>query len=153
MLSLDYIAGFFDGEGCITIIKYKRDSKHSGNKGYGLQTDITLVQKDINILNEIKETLEKFSIHGKIEKHTTNDVWLLRIRNFDNQQRFCDLFENRLILKKSQLLLLKEYIKVRMETRWNEHSYAPFTDKELGIYDQMKFLKSTPYESVIGGLV
>ena len=154
MLALEYVAGFFDGEGCITVIKLKRDTQHSGNKGFGLQTDITIVQKDISLLEKVLETLEFYGIDGKIMKHTTQNVYILRIRGFERQLKFCKIFKDLLILKRGQLLLLEEYLNTRIKGRWNMHSYAPLTDKELAMYEKMKLLKQTPYayDPVIGGL-
>ena len=62
-LTLDYIAGFFDGEGSI-IVRLKKDPRY--HAGYQVVLKITLHQKSKAILEEI---LKSLGVDGKIYFH------------------------------------------------------------------------------------
>lgn len=77
-MKIEWIAGFFEGEGCITLQHDRR--KHR------IQPRICLVQKDKKILQKIKEELEKVGISGEIyiqrDNRNKNFWWTFVIQDF-----------------------------------------------------------------------
>jgi hypothetical protein len=107
-----YVAGFFDGEGCITI-KTEKGTPSS------LSTGIS--QKDIKPLKRIKEIFG-----GSIYYHKPNDMYQWRANN-DLSYWFLLAILPYLIVKKEQALLAIEYQHLR-DKQGSKHR---LTEQEL----------------------
>jgi len=102
-MNLDWIAGFFDGEGSVTL----QPSRHRGCKyGYLFTPEITISQKSRLILDEIQRLLKIGKVLG--ERRGRFEIWRLRIRRHQEIRRFIVLFSRRVKMKKEQLSLLRE---------------------------------------------
>lgn len=107
----DYIAGFFDGEGCITI-KVSTDKRKKHNTFIGGKIDI--VQTNLEILEEIKKVLA-YGYIGKRKKKNKNhnDIWYFQVQAEKDLRNFIKRFENKIIIKKRQLNILLNFFNIR----------------------------------------
>jgi hypothetical protein len=69
-----YIAGFFDGEGCVSISKYKREGANR-TPSYTLQ--VVIAQKGIAILNGLYAITGIGVIHERYKYHPGTYEWRL----------------------------------------------------------------------------
>ena len=122
---LAYIAGFFDGEGCI--------SGHMGRRHPSAR--ISIGQKDPKILYWIQETLKI----GRISKNSksSNSSW--RITRKEDIGRFIELILPYSIIKKEQLLVGQKLNNLRggQGSRVSENN----SQKRLRFFDRLKLLK------------
>jgi len=132
-VSLDYIAGFFDGEGSVGI-KVSRDSKRKYAYFFGGRIAIT--QKDRTILDAIQKTLGFGVVTMK-----GDGCYRLTINSENDCLRFIELMENRVLLKREQLRLLKEFYKYRKKCRdW--HFSKESTLALLNLAERMQILNN-----------
>ena len=103
-LSLDYIAGFFDGEGSF-IVKITRDKRYKS--GYHIVVKVAIPQKNKEILEMIKDSL---GIEANIYFHSRDKLWYLEIYRLNDVKKFVDKVCPRLILKKEKCLRLRKII-------------------------------------------
>jgi intein-encoded DNA endonuclease-like protein len=93
-ISLDYIAGLFDGEGSI-IVRFKRDRRYRA--GYQLVIKITLHQKQRDVLEII---MKKLNIDAHIYYHKRDKLWYLEIYKIHDIEKFALLIGSRSFIKK-----------------------------------------------------
>lgn len=101
-----YIAGFFDGEGCITCVKIK--SKKNKNKKQSPRLRIQLAQRDPYILLKITKLLKYGRISQK--KSSGNYVWYLNSRL--NLTHFIKTVLPYSVIKKKQLEVGIKFLKL-----------------------------------------
>ncbi|RLI24174.1 hypothetical protein DRO57_07345, partial [Candidatus Bathyarchaeota archaeon] len=77
MLSLDYIAGLFDGEGSV-VVRFKKDKRYKA--GYQLMLKVTLPQKSKELLEKVRDTLNM----GKLYYHRRDELRYLEIYNIND---------------------------------------------------------------------
>ena len=104
MLTLDYIAGFFDGEGSV-IVRLKKDQRYRA--GYQLVIKIAIHQKSKDILELINQ---KLGISGKIYYHSRDKLWYLEIYRLEDIKRFVKNLKDRLVIKKYQIEKLAQIL-------------------------------------------
>lgn len=103
-MSFRYIAGFFDGEGCISCRE---------TMGYP-SWQIIIVQKSIVVLKVIKTFLLRRNIEtGQITEVNTTGVSCLRISDRINQAMFLNAILPYLIVKKDQAEECLKWLKER----------------------------------------
>jgi hypothetical protein len=102
-LNLDYLAGFFDGEGCVHFYLSRCEQCAFGIR---VRVTITVAQKDPTILNMVKDFLGFGAVYkdGKYYRFVINSS--------RNVYRFITLISERCILKKRELSLAKEVIEL-----------------------------------------
>jgi hypothetical protein len=106
MLDLMYIAGFFDGEGSVRISI--RSGKGKGAAfGYFLTPHIDCSQKELNILEGIKQTLGM----GYINKSKYGFAWI--VSNRKDATKFIKIMADKVVLKRRHLELLARFISLR----------------------------------------
>lgn len=98
-MNLDWIAGFFDGEGSVSLQFHRMPSC---KYGYQFLPCISISQKTRNILECIQKQLQM----GRL--YTNGEQWRLEIRRQQNLRQFVTLFSSRTQMKRQQLLLLIE---------------------------------------------
>ena len=103
MLSLDYIAGLFDGEGSV-VVRFKKDERYKA--GYQLMLKVTLPQKSKELLEKVRDTLNM----GKLYYHRRDELWYLEIYNIDDLFKFTNLMKGRVFLKREKLTKLSRII-------------------------------------------
>ena len=97
-----YIAGFFDGEGCIWIVPGKRGT------GPG-RVYLRMDQKYPSVLMKIKASLS----YGRIHRSTRSGQYHLQVLQQDEISNFIRLILPYSIVKLPQLLLAIEFMKVK----------------------------------------
>lgn len=136
MVSYEYIAGFFDGEGYIQIAK-KAPNSHSGAP-YWLTASMANTHK--GVLEEIQKVIG----NGKVIFHQGTNGWKTHYRlTFYTLQalNFIKLIEPYLIIKKEEARLAIEFA----EHLKSRHYGLKLTEEELTVrhdyYLKMKSLK------------
>lgn len=99
-MNLDYIAGFFDGEGSVSLQFHRMPAC---KYGYQFLPTISIAQKTRPILEEVQNFLGFGRIYGG---HTHR----FQIVGHSNIRRFISIFKTRSKLKKQQLELLEEAV-------------------------------------------
>ena len=131
-INLSYLAGFFDGEGCISILKYTK--KTQKNPAYFLQAQIG--QKYGSTLDWVKETFG-----GNVYKKR-DQTWI--VTNFKAYE-FIKLLEPYLKYKKPQAQLAIKFYEERILGAKRKHASLPHSQEELELREemlkQMKILK------------
>ena len=106
MISLDYIAGFVDGEGCITLTKRIKRRKN-GRDYVEYQPVMVVSNTNKQILEEIKR-----QISGSIVTHNTKALhkksYALRLANRQCYKAM-NALKDYLIVKKPQALLILKF--------------------------------------------
>lgn len=69
MITIEYLAGFFDGEGCITVV---------GSKPPSVNLIVSIAQTELQILTEIRECFGGY-LYPKVRRSAKhNQAWELR---------------------------------------------------------------------------
>ena len=110
-MNLDWIAGFFDGEGSVSLQIYRSQHRRCG---YGFTPRIIITQADRRILRQIQSRLRCGGLCRR-----THGVWQIEIRRSLAVRRFIRLVERRCCLKRHQLRLLADAVKL-LEHRENK---------------------------------
>jgi len=100
-ISLEYLAGFFDAEGCISIPQRKG----------GLACGVNGTYPKIKVETEGRRELSLFKkrFGGNLSKGTRG-LWVWTITNKDEILQFIKKIEPFLYLKKKQIKLMKEFL-------------------------------------------
>ena len=114
-VNYSYIAGFFDGEGCITILTIKLKNR------FQLRPKIDLTQKKQEILHIIKKKLG----YGYIYK-TKENISKLLICSYKDLNNFINNVGKYIIIKKEQIDLLKLFLNKCSDSR-----SCPYSQIEL----------------------
>jgi len=124
MLSKQYLAGFIDGEGYLSVVTH---SDTRTKRGFTLQPVITIGSVDKIILDEIsKVTSGKFQSRKKIKGN--KQLYILQIQDLEGIKLCFKQILPYLIIKKEQATLLNEYVKLRLKNKNKGYS-----DRELQI--------------------
>lgn len=127
---LNYIAAFFDGEGCAVIKIFKCDKKR---KCYKLSPSIKITQKKVAVLCEIKKIL-KF---GKISKRLNIKQFNYEVKKYSDVLKFIVLIKPYSIVKRAQLSLLKKFILCKHKNRKSPRYTKEELKKMLNIRDEL----------------
>jgi len=123
LISAEYIAGYFDGEGCITIQLSKK------RKCYSIQ--VSIVSIDFEPLNTIHKMFNGVLIYIKKEK-PCNNIWRWAVVSNDAYQ-FLLAIQLYCILKKKQVDLaieFQEYLQATKNNRRNRRGIFTTLSKE-----------------------
>lgn len=107
-MNLDWIAGFFDGEGSASVALVRHSSTVYG---YKIGPRIRITQKTPEILREIQRVLGMGTVRFQLK------CWDWGIQRRDDCLRFVELFASLSRLKSRQLLLLREVLAVTNDGR------------------------------------
>ena len=115
---LIYLAGFFDGEGCVSITKSK-----NRKTGFIYAPRISIVNTNKSIMVWINSL-----INGGVQKryskgnNKTKLEWqLTRLKDI---LKFTQLFKPYVKVKKRQLEVMEKFIKIRLSKPFGHHSYS-----------------------------
>lgn len=122
-IKLSYLAGFFDGEGCISILK---TTKKNWNPSYFLQAQIG--QKYGSILDWIKE-----NFGGNVYKKR-DQTWI--VTNFKAYE-FIKLIEPYLKYKNPQAKLAIKFYEERILGAKRQHASIPHSKEEIAMREEM----------------
>jgi len=138
----NYVAGFFDGEGCA------RTTKIGGGKG-GRRRLWKPVIEITNTNEEVMRKIHEFIGVGKfyIYRHKHNpkmkDQYRICIWGFEGITKFCDLIMDKTIIKKDILKLVREFAtyveetRVKHKTHLHKYGSMGWTDEDI------QFVKDT----------
>lgn len=112
MLDLSYVAGFIDGEGCITIFKQKYQSS-DGQTKWGHRLRVAVGQNDLEVLKKVKDAS---GVHGNIftKKRTIETNRTCYVLHFDGKHALD------LIRKLMPFLIRKRPEAEAIEAFWKE---------------------------------
>ena len=143
-LNLSYLAGFFDGEGSISILKRSKDAKW--NISHFLR--VSIGQKDGKTLDWIKDN---FGGNVYLVKRDSSFVWALS----DNKAyEFIKIILPYLRYKKPQAELAIRFQENRIvnSRRYTKHKHTALTQEEMGerekMFNEMKLLKKDFIKSI-----
>lgn len=131
-----WLAGLWDGEGSITIFY------HSGK----FKPQLCLTNTNVEIINEAVKILDELEINMHIVEYSrpkSKKIYQLTTSKLSNLIKFCDIFTQHLIGKKSQAELLKRYALSRLKKRENTTSWGQNTkydDDEIKMEKDMRIL-------------
>jgi hypothetical protein len=128
-ISLQWLAGFVDGEGCIRV--QSRKVKH-GKKWY--VPEISVSNTDLKTMEEISLFLKEKNIGHHLEnqslKRTTEcgykPQYRLMIAGLKRGKKFLEILSPHLVTKRQQAEVLKEFIEYRLSVPQN----TPYSEKE-----------------------
>lgn len=101
--TLDYIAGFFDGEGSV-VVRIVEDRRYRA--GYKVSVRVSFTQKDRRVLEAVRERLGM----GRMYHHVRDDTWYLEVYRRDDLRRFVDAMRDRVIVKRGDLERLERVL-------------------------------------------
>ena len=128
-LGQSYIAGFVDGEGCLSI--YKHQDKRI-QKGYTFYPKFTIGNTNKSILLLIKRELGgRIFVNNKGKN--SKCVYALAIQDLESIEKAINKIYPHLILKKKQADILLKYCKIRKEGK-------EYSEREKKLYLQIKEL-------------
>ncbi|MBI4174214.1 MAG: LAGLIDADG family homing endonuclease [Candidatus Aenigmarchaeota archaeon] len=104
-MNLDYLAGFFDGEGSF-IVRFVPDKRY--RNGFQIHVTINITQKNFEILKTIKNALKM----GYISYHKRDNLWHYNIYKKQDVFQFLELIKGRVVVKREQLLRFEHCIKM-----------------------------------------
>lgn len=125
MMNWDYVAGFFDGEGCVAIHIEKVGERARTGFGYRLVPTLKITQKRADVLHEIQAFI-KCGYLG-LEKGVDGSSDIV-VRSQSNLYRICRELIPRTIVKKRQLQLLCRFLEVKGSFTAGELGKEPFLE-------------------------
>jgi hypothetical protein len=128
-LSLDYIAGLFDGEGTIGLGTYK-----TGNSIH-FQPFVGISNTDRRVIEIVKETLGFGRIYAQ-KKTDKKDVFTWYAHTVDEVAEFVRIFKDRSYVKREQLQLMEEVLQY-IPNSHNKVLYRPL-DTMLRLVEYVK---------------
>lgn len=140
MISLEYIGGFFDGEGCVSMSVTRRYSNNKERKTPEIQPYITITQKKPLILYAIQESLEELGIPSKVLL-SDKSCARLRISSIDDVLKFCTLVTPFTFCKRKELELMMEYCEYRISQRMGRNQSKPYTDRDYEYVVALSLMK------------
>lgn len=134
--SVQYIAGFFDREGMISIHK-KRLKPGLTKRGHIFNTVISFSNLNYNVLKQIQETLGygRFYVTSKIDSRHKRPIYQLRI---GNQREIIEVLKKLypfLIVKKNLADLMLVFCRSRIRRK-----RRPYNASEVEIYKKVRAL-------------
>lgn len=124
-MNLDYIAGFIDGEGTITINRERRGRK---KEAFGvLLPNVSIANTNKEIIEEIKSFFNERGVRSYIitsrKGGIRKDCYRLRFEGHKNLFMLIHLLENKLQIKAEHLNIIKAFLDSRRVHKkyYNEH--------------------------------
>ena len=132
-----YIAGFFDGEGCVYIYHRKR-----GKQENQYEPVVAITQKFPKILQHICDLVnteidEKIVVYAE---NNLNDKYSIRIYRASSIQYFLSLIEPYVLCKKEQLKIMFKYLDMKKQVKQKMINEEQLLSKQL--YLELRRLKN-----------
>jgi len=142
-MNWEYLAGFIDGEGSISIFR-----GHLNSKFPHLTNRITIPNTDKRIIRLICEFLKSneinFCVTYRSEDNPNHKAGIvIMISEIDSLLKICSKLRGRLIIKAQHLELLIRYLKLRKKkldkTQWRR-DLARYGRREFNLFYQLRIL-------------
>jgi len=118
-MNWNYIAGFFDGEGSLTVYQKKKDK-------FGRAVTLAMSQKPREVLEQIKLFLSKEGCKAYITKPSKRNINILYMGSATSVLIFCNKVKDRTIVKKDKIIkAIKEL------STWKTHTVIKPRDVRL----------------------
>ena len=104
---MDYLAGFFDGEGSF-VLRFIPDKRYKS--GFQIRPHINITQKNYDILEKIKQELKM----GYIYFHKRDKLWYFNVYNLQDISKFISLIKEKVFVKKDRLVKFEQCIKMML---------------------------------------
>lgn len=142
-LTWDFLRGYFDGDGHISIKEYKKWNTKYQKYYTRVATEIHMVSSKY-FLHQVKAFLNKFSITCKIHKIEGTEACRLRINSREAQQRFIhNIYQN------AEVYLKRKFRKaVEMRNHFDNYPVNS-RNQRLGILSEASYLERA--ETIIRG--
>lgn len=114
ILTLEYIAGFFDGEGCASIVKTHVRKNRRMKNGFELTPSITITQKKRDILERIYTTFNQYQIGCYLYNQQSGKINRLKITGIKRVKKFCETMIPYTVGKRRELEILLDYCNYRL---------------------------------------
>jgi len=125
---LNYLAGFFDGEGTITGNATQR-SDRKGSGRYRARMIVAVYGTDRTPLELFQKVLGgRINIHAARRRWGKRQLWIWCITSFPELAHFAEVMDGRLMVKARQFQLLKQYLATCQSSHCGS---IPLTDEEL----------------------
>jgi len=108
-VSREYIAGLFDGEGSISLIKAR-----CRKGGQVLRPEVTITQKQTWLLEIVSASLASYGVGCHLSTRSYNGVARLMIAGMKRTRRFIDEIGPFVVLKQAQLQVVAQFIAKRL---------------------------------------
>ena len=148
MISLEYIAGFIDGEGYLGIIK-KTTNRCSRGYYYTPVLKIAQVTKNDLVLREIKELMGYGNLHFKKERAKVNSskATSLEFRGMDRVFQVIEKIFPYLIVKKKQAEVMFKFQKLNSPVNYGSNNAGKIKRDEIDeqrelLYREIRFLNT-----------
>ena len=139
-IDLNYIAGFFDGEGCARATKVGACKYKDGKERRRLwKPMIDVSNTNEEVIREIHDFLKIGKVYVHHNKHNPKikDQWRLCIWGYKDIIQFCDLIMEKTVVKKEILKLVREFAiyvestKMKHKTWTNKRGNMGWTDEDI----------------------
>jgi intein-encoded DNA endonuclease-like protein len=131
ILSKEYIAGFFDADGSVSII-YQRVKR-----GQSLRPEVSIVQNNVPMLNVIKDSLNSYGIGCHISLRKYKATHRLMVNGLKRVEKFIDTIGPYIVLKRKEIELIGKFVDGRLSINKN----VPYNEWELSLPGKLKNLK------------
>ena len=136
-----WLAGFWDGEGTITVFKHKEKT------GWKLCPTMCIVNTDPNLINQTQKLCEKigvqlalFTRNPKKKEHAIS--YQLNTRNMEYILKLIETIKPYLVGKLAQAEITERFTKSRLKHRTNGGRPLPYTDKEWKMSEDLYVLNA-----------
>jgi hypothetical protein len=146
-ISEDYIAGFFDGEGCIFLGKVASASTHTH---YTYSPKVLITNSNLDVLKIIQGFLNYGTIHKQSSTH--KQVYVLRLDTMGMMLYFLQGFRPLLRIKAEEADLMIEFLERRLQYKGTNYRHAPYVYEDEVVYQKLKRIKGTRSRTKAKGL-
>lgn len=146
-LELGWLVGAIDGEGCVGITRRNR-KECAKTLGFTLKPHVQIANCDIEFINRCSNILKKletpFHISHYSAKTRQRESWQIVIAGLKRVVKILPIINPHLVgEKKEKALLVYEFCTSRLSD-WHA---APFTKRELDLYNQVALLNRKGHKS------
>lgn len=137
-ITIEYLAGFFDGEGSVGLYSHFRYGRNKEIKTELILPQIVITQRDRKILNQIEVFLESNNIGCHLRSAKNGTIYRLVITGLKEILKFCEMVVNYSFCKREELDIMINYCLSRIERGNNSH----YTEQDYLCIGELMALKN-----------
>jgi hypothetical protein len=144
-----YFAGMLDGEGYIGIFRhYKRTMKHGSNRGYELETVMTVSNMNEDNLLQLRDVLKMGKIVQVRHDRPCGRLHVGSLRfNVSEQRIIIPHILPYAMQKKERLTIIKEFLDYRITHIYAQKSKEAIEERELLFYNLEKQFEAATFKA------